>query len=455
MLPENMQEESTQENREQNTTGTEKEKKREFGLPAGVVQHFETKGIAREELAQMSIDDVLAQAGPLDGKALNKAVQTVLKTTRDIEQLKARLELVSKRPAEAGESLLEGIVNSVLHVHGHTLYTREQGSLLNFAYLLATEAAHANVKYVGRTVLAHLPVEAAELNSAILEKMDNFFPDTDNLGPGQEDKMEYHIALFGGTRKSKERLREYISVRAEAIAILARKSTCPLSVWKQVLGIYKKADREALPEEKVRALGLAVLKTLKSDGALVDACSQYVQSMRMSMHDFGYGQFFLAALQPLPPTEKIAHVIEKLVIYALTENRGTVQSLGNMGISKLPRDRILSILEKVRAENINIVSSTPVLKQIVRAFKQSPEDLQVLEKYIAGILATRRHTGLRDVLKHVRASIHPEGEKKPHRGPGLAGVAETETETGEKPAENAQEKKKEKEKEKAEIGAEE
>ncbi|EHY66938.1 hypothetical protein NERG_00578, partial [Nematocida ausubeli] len=66
--------ESKRENSTEVASG--KERKRGFGLPAGMVQHFADRGIAQEELAQMGIDEVLAQTGQLEGKALNKAVQT-------------------------------------------------------------------------------------------------------------------------------------------------------------------------------------------------------------------------------------------------------------------------------------------------------------------------------------------------------------------------------------------
>ncbi|KAH9385960.1 uncharacterized protein NEMAJ01_1312, partial [Nematocida major] len=358
--------------------------------------------------------EILAQMKPLEGKALNKAIQTILKTTHKIEQLRSRLQMVTGWADESGaESDVEAVMNSILYAHGHTVYTGKEGALLEFAYTLATEAEHANVKSAGRLVLEHLPLAEEELARAVLEKLAGFFPDTENLLPGQEDRMEQHISLFAGTRQSKEKLRIYVSVRAEAILVLAKRCKRLEGAWKMVLGLYKKIDAESAPMEKVRALGLAVLRTLKGESELGDACSQYVQSMRMGMHDFVYGQILLGALQALEQSERTVHEIEKLAIYALTESRATVHSLEGLGIARLPRERVLSILGKIRAEKINVTSSTPVIKQILRAMKHSRKDLAVVAEHIERVLAVRKHKGLGDVLKHVRESL---GKERPEQG---------------------------------------
>ncbi|KAH9387107.1 uncharacterized protein NEMAJ01_2003, partial [Nematocida major] len=89
-----MQLEDRKENRP-SASAEEKTKKKDFGLPAGIVQQFEARGIGRAELANMEIDEILAQMKPLEGKALNKAIQTILKTTHKIEQLRSRLQMVT------------------------------------------------------------------------------------------------------------------------------------------------------------------------------------------------------------------------------------------------------------------------------------------------------------------------------------------------------------------------
>ncbi|KAI5163330.1 hypothetical protein NEAUS03_2301, partial [Nematocida ausubeli] len=268
------------ESNRQNSTevASGKERKRGFGLPAGMVQHFADRGIAQEELAQMGIDEVLAQTGQLEGKALNKAVQTVLKTTRSMEQLRTRLEMLTGY--KGTEDVCTGVLNSVLHAHRHTLYAGGPEGVLEYAYTLVIDAEHANVKHVGRVLLAHAPAEDAAVVALVQREMERFFPDTEGLGPGEEERMEKQIFLFSGTKKSREALREYISVRAEALCVLAKRCESPLPVWKRVLAIYKKVHKETVPEEKVRALGLAVLRTQRGEQALVEATSQYVQSMR-------------------------------------------------------------------------------------------------------------------------------------------------------------------------------
>ncbi|KAI5131088.1 hypothetical protein NEPAR04_2358 [Nematocida parisii] len=411
-----MKTETAQSNGQNIAVAQEKErKKRDFGLPTGIVEHFAEKGVTREELAELEIDSILEQTGDLDGKAMNKAVQTVLKTTRNMEQLRTRLEMLTGRKSD--EDTYISVVNSVLYAHKHTLYTGDREALLGYAYTLATEAEHANVKHIGRVLLAHLPIEDGVLVPFIEEKMASFFPDTEDLVPGQEERMEQHVALFAGTRQSKKNLYNYISVRADTLCVLAKRAVSPLPVWKQVLFIYKRAHKETIPAEKVRALGLAVLKTLRIEKDLVAASSQYVQNMRIVTHDFVYAQAILSALLALPETEETAHAIEKLCIYALTEKRCTVHSLRGMGIAKMPRKLLFSMLKKVRSEKINLYAFAPVAKQLVRELKQSPEDLAALEKYIAGVLGAKTHIGLRDTLKNIIKITHPEKLQKKQREP--------------------------------------
>lgn len=383
--------------------------KREFGLPAGLVSCLEQKGMRREEIAKMPLEEVLAKAGRLEGKALNKTIQTVLKTTRKPESLRERLEILTGRKTE--EDVLESILGSVLYAQGLAPYAGGEEEFLEFVYCLATEAEHRNVKHAARFVLEHISTESKEIEALIAEKIDNFFPDTENLAPGEEDKMEHHIALFAGTRKSKETLREYVSARAEALIVLVRRSKGPLKVWKKLLGVYKKIEKASLPEEKMRTLGLGILKTLQKEEDIVEACAQYVQSMRACVHDFGYGQFFVSALQALPQSKETDHALEKLVIYALTETRGKAGSLCNMGISKIPSARLLCILEKVRPERLSLESGVPVVKQIARALKESPKELEVLEQYIEAVLSTRKDKRLGDLRAHIKESLCPAEEK--------------------------------------------
>lgn len=381
----------------QSEEAEEKKRKRAFGLPAGLVAHFAARGVSREQLAAMSLDEILAQTGRLEGRALNKTVQTVLKTARTPEQLSARLAALAGRAAE--EDPLESILGSVLRAH-RLAPRREEGadSLVRLAYALATEAEHKNVKSAARFVLARAPAESAE--ALVAEKLDTLLPET--CARGEEEQMAQHIALCGGAQKSRARLRAHVGARAEAVALLVQKSAGPVRAWKQVLGLYRKVEKGARPEDKLRRLGLAVLRTLRGEEALVEACSQYVQSMRARAHDFGYAQFFVEALGALPQSAETEHALGKLIVYALTERSAREGSLRSMGAHRLPADRLLRILEKVRAEKINLASSAPVVKQIARRMQQAGEDTEALESWVAGLLRARRHQGLAGLLAHMR-----------------------------------------------------
>ncbi|EHY64199.1 hypothetical protein NERG_02755, partial [Nematocida ausubeli] len=84
---------------------------------------------------------------------------------------------------------------------------------------------------------------------------------------------------------------------------------------------------------------------------------------------------------------------------------------------RLPKERLLSVLGKIRPEKINLHAFTPVAKQAVRALKDAPESLAALETYMSTVLAARHHSGLKGVLLHVTATLHPEKTQKPVRAP--------------------------------------
>ncbi|OAG33206.1 hypothetical protein NEIG_02708, partial [Nematocida sp. ERTm5] len=65
----------------------------------------------------------------------------------------------------------------------------------------------------------------------------------------------------------------------------------------------------------------------------------------------------------------------------------------------------------------NLYAFAPVAKQLVRELKQSPEDLASLEKYIAGVLSTKNHIGLKDTLKNIIKITNPEKLQKRQREP--------------------------------------
>ncbi|KAI5187866.1 hypothetical protein NEHOM01_2420 [Nematocida homosporus] len=385
-----------------------------FGLPNLLKEELMNTGLSATDISLLSFEEALQRTGPLTGATLNKTLQTMLKTSWKPEVLLARLELALGPIAPSSASPLLTILNAILGTidpaiaYSGDLADEESAELLAFLLALRIEAEDKLSKMVAMYVIARLPanpVAVQEVASRFLGAL------TATPNPADEDAMERHLTLFSGTAKSKTRHREIVTAYVEPLTALVENCQAEVPIWPNVLALYETIGKAALPVDKVRLLGRAVLKTLKSEESLLLACSQYISSMRKKTHELGYAQFFIAALKKPEMSEAAASTLRQLLVYLVSERSfNTSTELCPLGITQLSTELLLPLLADLKPEKINVRTVLPLLKHLIRAHKANKDILAQIGDQITRITNDGKKAVLtsRSLLRNINQAVEPD-----------------------------------------------
>ncbi|KAI5190930.1 hypothetical protein NECID01_1225 [Nematocida sp. AWRm77] len=349
--------------------------KQPFGIPEELVQHCEEKGIAREELQTMEFEEVLKRAGKLSTKVLHRTLITVLKTSKHVDGLKKRLELLVDAPKIYSSDPHLQIINSVMHIHELDLCASKE-ELLEFAWTRALECEVRAAKMVSRFVIEHTEMSHEEIVQFIEEKWASLFP------------ME---VLFSPAMKG------HMSARLDLLTLIAKKATSELPFWPQTLSLYKEVKEQFLPMESLRAFGWTVLKTHK-DQAAKEAFVLYTRAMKRKVFDFKYMQLFIILFANNHAD------LRYLLHYALTETRVGGSILCDIGVSHIPLSVFSEALQKISPEKINIRTLMPVIKNMIKKEKKEANRENLLE--IQAWVSKLREAFTNQPLEGILLNIH-------------------------------------------------
>ncbi|KAI5171228.1 hypothetical protein NEFER03_2210 [Nematocida sp. LUAm3] len=396
----------------------QKKESKPFGLPLPLTEKLLAMKMSKEQIHALSFDEVLDKVGVLEGKSLQKTLQTIIKTSRAPALLLKRVQTVTGASHQAQGSPVILAVNTVLGaLEAMALYEgdlQEEDSLelLRFLLWVRREAEEKTAKLIAHYALEHLSLSEETRQAALIEHMTGFLQKPEDTN---EEAMEKHILLFSGASHSKTRLREIICAHMDALLLLAEKCTQPIPIWQQILEVYALAGKSVLPMESIRRLGWATLRSFSSEEDILSASSIYLQSMRKKLHELAYAQFFISYLAKDLSTQKKEDALKKLLHYLFVERSICGPELCPLGIAQLPLSLVLSVLEEESPEKINTSTMAPLFRNMIRAQKNDPESLQKLFDYIHSLTTKckQRRTALKGLLHHIHWIQNPE-DPKPH-----------------------------------------
>lgn len=367
------------------TTETNRPSRRApFGMPEELVLHLEAKGVTRKDLETMEFDDALKKAGPLDTKIMHRTLITVIKTSRRVDLLKSRLELLLNNPKLHSNNPLLQIVNTVMDAHGLDLCA-DASELLEFAWIRALESDGRAVKLISRFVIDQIDLSNEEVSAFIAEKWPSLFP------------MEL---LFSPAMKG------HMAARLELLTAIAKKATEELAFWPQTLSLYKEIKEQYLPMEAVRAFGWAVLKTLKGQAAK-EAFVQYTRAMKKKIFDFKYIQLFITLFTNSPAD------LQFLLYYVLTESRVGGSILCDVEVPHIPLPVFSEVFQRLSPEKINIRTTVPVIKNLIRREKKAGHlaNLKEIEKWIVKLKDSLSSQPLEGILLNIHSICNPSNQQ--------------------------------------------
>lgn len=392
------------------------QKKKPFGFPLPLVQNLKNAGITEEEVKQMSFEEALEKAKKsLIGPGLQKTLLTIFKTSPFLSLLVKRFSILFG-PVPEGVSTLVYIVNCATKDIDIDGYSGDAGNLdgadfIRFLFWLVVRSNSKIAKTAGLYVLPHVSVEIGELKEIITESMLLFkAPAAD----AEEEEVEKHLFLFGGSSVGKQKLKELLGDSASALEAVTRSRKESLfCIWPQILDLYAVAGKSSLPFEKVRELGKSVLKNIKNEEEVIQACTQYIQSMRKKAHEFWYAFWFVKVLNNFN-TEKAKATLSQLLIYLFTELSICNRELCSLGLSSLDTSFLLSVLEKVHPEKMNIRTVVPVIKNMIKQSKKNMQTLQEIFRILNHVQSEckRDSSSLNDVIGNLKTIVVLDTEKQ-------------------------------------------
>lgn len=398
----------------------QKKESRPFGLPLSLTERLLSMGTSQEQIQALSFDEVLQRAGALEGKALQKTLQTIIKTTRSPELLLQRVRAVTGASPDSKGSPVILAMNAVLGALEHMACyegpaeAEDSAELLRFALWVRREAEERSAKLIAQYALEHLALSEERRQGALREHLSGFLQRPEEA---DEDAMEKHILLFSGASQSKARLRDMISAQMDALLPLAEQCTQDIPLWPQLLDVYSLAGKSVLPLESIRRLGWAILRSLSSEEALLEACSLYLQSMRKKLYELAYAQFFVSVLGKAPASPQKEEALRRLLHYLFTERSICGPELCPLGIAQLPLPLVLSVLEGESPEKINTSTAAPLFRNLIRAQRESPEALQRLFDFIHSLSSKckQRRAALKGLLHHIHWLQNPAEPQEPEK----------------------------------------
>lgn len=377
---------------------------RVFGFPALLVQRLVSMGCSSEEIKEMSLEQALERARPLEGATLRKTLETVFKTSHQLPLLLSRFELLFGPTPQEISSLMYVLhctlssCETQIEMYTGDLAAPNTEEFVSFLLEMGSAEEHRMIKLAARYILGKLSLDAVDLSAVLGRKLSLVL-----AAPSEDDEenTERHFLLFGGSSGGKDKLREVLSDTAETVAVAVQGCTKEVSIWPQVLSLYEGVGKHVRPEEKLRALGKAVLKSLQTEESVVKAAGQYVFSMRKKAHEVWYASFFISSLQRYssPEAEK---ALRRLLVFLFTENSLGTRDLSAVGVTALNTPFLLSVLEEIKPERVNPRTLSPVLQNLIRGSKNNRNTLERIVRCIQGVSrsASKKCRSLQDTLNH-------------------------------------------------------